>query len=157
MMPFHLWNDTNANAIVTGGVEVVCWTLDRTIRVRFPAYPHRVWSLWWQGGKRRLRTSRCPCRGRLGTLKTPSCPWRWVPGSNLETGHPPRHSIAEISLNVTLNHNQPTNQWNCDLDVDLRDKNSFFYLLSLEKCNFTHTSCLVLQIIAIALCSTIPV
>ena len=46
-----------------GGAEVAGWTLDRKIRVRFPAYPHRVWALWWQGGKRRLRTSRCPCRG----------------------------------------------------------------------------------------------
>ena len=91
-----------------GGVEVAGWTLDRKIRVRFPAYPHRVWALWWQGGKRRLRTSRCPCRGRLGTLKTPSCPWRGCPaaGQNLETGHLSRHYIAEISLNVTLNHNQ---------------------------------------------------
>ena len=59
-----------------GGAEVADWTLDRKIRVRFPAYPHRVWALWWQGGKRRLRTSRCPCRSRLGTLKTHSCPWR---------------------------------------------------------------------------------
>ena len=91
-----------------GGAEVAGWTLDRKIRVRFPAYPHRVWALWWQGGKRRLRTSRCPCRGRLGALKTPSCPWRGCPaaGQNLETGHLSRHYIAEISLNVTLNHNQ---------------------------------------------------
>ena len=76
--------------------------------VQFPAYPHRVWALWWQGGKRRLRTSRFPIRGRLGTLKTPSCPWRGCPaaGQNLETGHLSRHYIAEISLNVTLNHNQ---------------------------------------------------
>ena len=28
-----------------GGVEVAGWTLDRKIRVRFPAYPHRVWAL----------------------------------------------------------------------------------------------------------------
>ena len=72
-----------------GGAEVAGWTLDRKIRVRFPAYPHRVSALWWQGGKRRLRTSRCPCRGRLGTLKTPSCPWRGCPaaGQNLENGH----------------------------------------------------------------------
>ena len=91
-----------------GGAEVAGWTLDREIRVRFLAYPHRVWALWWQGGKRRLRTSRCPCRGRLGTLKTPSCPWRGCPaaGQNLETEHLSRHYIAEISLNVTLNHNQ---------------------------------------------------
>ena len=58
-----------------------------------PAYPHRVWALWWQRGKRRLWTSRCRCRGRLGTLKTPSCPWRGCPaaGQNLETGHLSRH------------------------------------------------------------------
>ena len=89
------------------------WTLDRKIRVRFPAYPHRVWAIWWQGGKRRLRTSRCPCRGRLGTLKTPSCPWRGCPaaGQNLETGHLSRHYIAEISLNVTLNHKQTNNKF----------------------------------------------
>ena len=93
-----------------GGAEVAGWTLDRKIRVRFPAYPHRVWALWWQGGKRRLQTSRCPCWGRLGTLKTPSCPWRKCPaaGQNLETGHLSRHYIAEISLNVTLNHKQQT-------------------------------------------------
>ena len=29
-----------------GGVEVAGWTVDRTIRVRFPAYLHRVWALW---------------------------------------------------------------------------------------------------------------
>ena len=91
-----------------GGAEVAGWTLDRKIRVRFPAYPHRVCALWWQGGKRHLRTTGCPCRGRLGTLKTPSCPWRGCPaaGQNLETGHLSRHYMAEISLNVTLNHNQ---------------------------------------------------
>ena len=57
--------------------------------------------------KRRLRTSLCLCRGRLGTLKTPSCPWRGCPaaGQNLEAGHLSRHYVAEISLNVTLNHN----------------------------------------------------
>ena len=65
---------------------------------------HRVWALWWHGGQRRLRTSRCPCLGRLGTLKTPSCPWRGWPaaGQNLETGYLSRHYIAKISLNVTL-------------------------------------------------------
>ena len=100
-----------------GGAEVAGWTLDRKIRVRFPAYPRRVWALWWQGGKRRLRTSRCPCRGRLGTLKTPSCPWRGCPaaGQNLETGHLSRHYIVEISLNVTLNHNQQQRQQSCVL------------------------------------------
>ena len=95
-----------------GGAEVAGWTLDRKIRVQFPAYPHRVWALWWQGGKRHLRMSRCPCRGRLGTLKTPSCPWRGCPAAdqNLENGHLSRHYIAEISLNVTLNHNQHQHQ-----------------------------------------------
>ena len=33
-----------------GGTEVAGWTVDRKIRVRFPAYPHRVWAHWWQGG-----------------------------------------------------------------------------------------------------------
>ena len=100
-----------------GGAAVAGWTLDRKIRVRFPAYPHRVWALWWQGGKRRPRTSRCPCQGRLGTLKTPSCPWRGCPaaGQNLETGHLSRHYIAEISLNVTLNHNQQQQHYHTHL------------------------------------------
>ena len=101
-------SSTHPSAARHGGVEVAGWTLDRKIRVRFPAYPHGMWALWWQGGKRRLRKSRCPCRGRLSMLKTPSCPWRGCPaaGQNLETGHLSRHYIAEISLNVTLNHNQ---------------------------------------------------
>ena len=124
-----------------GGAEVAGWTLDWKIRVRFPAYPHRVWALWWQGGKRRLRTSRCPCRGRLGTLKTPSCPWRGCPaaGQNLETGHLSRHYIAEISLNVTLNHNQQSTTTNA---LPLKNprhvhsfkyKNSSFYLYPLSQ------------------------
>ena len=94
------------------GAEVAGWTLDRKIRVWFPAYPHRVWALWWQGCKRSLWTSRCPCQGRLGTLKTPSCPWRGCPaaGQNLETGHLSRHYIAEISVYVTFNHNQQQQQ-----------------------------------------------
>ena len=90
------------------GAEVAGWTLDRKIQIRFPVNPHRVWALWWQGGKRRLRTSRRPCRGRPGTLKTPSSPWLGYPvaGQNLENGHLSRHYIAGISLNVTLNHIQ---------------------------------------------------
>ena len=116
--PDTLSQPTNRVAARRGGAEVTDWTLDRKIRVRFPAYPHRVWALWWQGGKRRLRMSRCPCRGRLGTLKTPSCPWRGCPaaGQNLETGHLSRHYIAEISLNVTLNHNQQQQQQGCSKD-----------------------------------------
>ena len=112
-----LWHDVFINFMSVANTpaavaQVAGWTLDRKIRVRFPAYPHRVWALWWQGGKRRLRTSRCPCRGRLGTLKTPSCPWPGCPpaGQNLETGHLSRHYKAEISLNVTLNHNQQQQQ-----------------------------------------------
>ena len=69
------------------GVEVEEWTVDRRVRIRFPVYLFRVWALWWQGGKRCLRTSRCPCRGRLDTLKTPSCPWRWVTGSRSKFGN----------------------------------------------------------------------
>ena len=119
------------------GVEVACWTLNRTIRVRFPAYPHRAWALCWQGGKRSLRTSRYPCRGRLCTLKTPSCSWRWVPGRNLETGYLPRHYIAEIPLNVTLNHNQPTNQPSNEIVtltlIFVNDKNSFFPFVAAGK------------------------
>ena len=78
---------------------------------RFPAYPHRLRALWWQGGERHPRTSRRPCRGRLGTLKTPSCQCRWVPGSRLKFGNwttvPSLYScnIAECEVN----HNQPTN------------------------------------------------
>ena len=62
---------------------------------------------------RRLKTSsdvRCPCRGRLGTLKTPSCPWRWVPGRSKFgnwTTVPSLYSrnIAECDFKP-----QPTNQ-----------------------------------------------
>ena len=124
----YLWNiaihvrDYQESVTRRGGAEVAGWTLDRKIRVRFPAYPHCVWALWWQGGKRRLRTSRCPCRGRLGTLKTPSCPWRGCPAAdqNLETGHLSRHYKAAISLNVTLNHNQQstTTSRKCDNRID---------------------------------------
>ena len=41
---------------------------------------------------RRLKTSSdvpvpvYTCRGRLGMLKTPSCPWRWVPGGRSKFG-----------------------------------------------------------------------
>ena len=73
---------TSFNQFVARRGGVADWTVERTIRVQFLAYIHRVWALWWQGGKRRLRSPRYPCRGRLGTPKTPSCPWRWMPGSN---------------------------------------------------------------------------
>ena len=70
------------NVALRGGVhvDVAGSTVDRKTRVRFPAYPHRVWALM----ARRLKTSSdvpVPVSGRLGTLKTPSYPWRWVPGS----------------------------------------------------------------------------
>ena len=32
-----------------GGVEVAGWAVDQKTRVRFQAYPHGVWALWWQG------------------------------------------------------------------------------------------------------------
>ena len=62
-----------------------------------PCLPSLRVTLWWQGGKRHLWTSRCQRRGRLGMLKTPSCPWRGCPaaGQNLGTGHLSRHYIAE--------------------------------------------------------------
>ena len=34
--------------------------------------------------------------------------WCSAAGQNLESGQVSRHFIAEISLNVILNHNQPT-------------------------------------------------
>ena len=55
----------------------------------------------------------CPCQGRISTLKTPSCPWHWVPGrSKFETGQLFHHYMAEILLNVMLTCNQPTNPKN---------------------------------------------
>ena len=51
------------------GVQVAGWTAYLTIWVWFPANPHHVWTLWWQGDKKRLQTSWCRCWGRLGTLK----------------------------------------------------------------------------------------
>ena len=124
---------TNTSAR-SGGTEVAGWTLDRKIRVRFPAYLHRVWALWWQGGKRRLRTSQYPCRGRLGALKTPGCPWRGCPaaGQNLETGHLPRHYIAEISLkpkSTTTN----TSCWSFTWMVQWGSTLSTFFLFVWEK------------------------
>ena len=100
---YSTWNDARR-----GGVEVAGWTLDRKIRVRFP---YRVWALWWQGDKRRHRTSRCPCRGRLGTLKTPSYPWRWVPGSRSTFGIW-RTVLSLYSWNIVYCDvkPQPTNQ-----------------------------------------------
>ena len=69
-----------------GGVEVAGWTVDRTIQVGFRGYPHCMWAHWWLGGERRFWTSRCLCQGRLRMLKTPSCPWSWVPGSRSKFG-----------------------------------------------------------------------
>ena len=64
-------------------------------------------------GKRHLLTSRCPCPGRLSMLKTPSCPWRWVPGSRSIFGNwttvPSLYSwnIAECDVKSPRT-NQPT-------------------------------------------------
>ena len=53
-----------------------------------------------------------------------------------ETGQLSRHYIAEISLNVTLNHNQPTNQ-SCQMYIIVCDGITKFYhvrlLQSLER------------------------
>ena len=70
-----------------GGVKIAGWTADREIWVRFSAYPYRVLALWWQESKNCLWTSRCPCQSRLGTFKTPSCPWCWVPDSRSKLGN----------------------------------------------------------------------
>ena len=81
----------------------VLYFLDTVI---YAVYENKVLSL----------TSQCPCRVRLGTLNTASCPWRWVPGSRSKiwkTGQLSCHYIAEITLNETLNHNIPTNQLRC--------------------------------------------
>ena len=94
-----------------GGVEVAGWTGNRKIRVRFPAYSHRLWALRWLGDKRRLLTSRCPCQGMISTPKAPSCSWHWVPGSRSKFGNWETVSsiyswnIAECDMKP-----QPTNQ-----------------------------------------------
>ena len=36
--------ETDVNVARRDGAEVAGWTLDRKIRVRFPAYPHRMWA-----------------------------------------------------------------------------------------------------------------
>ena len=90
-----------------GGVEVAGWTVDQETPVRFLAYPHRIWALWWQGGWRHLWISQCLCQGRLCRLKTPGCPWPLVAGSRSKFGH--CHYIAEISPEFDLNP-QSTNQ-----------------------------------------------
>ena len=105
--PLQLKQLTNSLAR-RGGAEVAGWTVDRKIRVWFSAYPHRVLALLWQGGKRRLRASLCRCRvgsARYRPLAAHGigCP---AAGQNLETGQLSRHYVVEISLNVTLNHNQ---------------------------------------------------
>ena len=38
------------NTTRRGGVEIAGWTMDRKTWVQYPAYPHRVWALWRQGG-----------------------------------------------------------------------------------------------------------
>ena len=100
-----------------GGVEVASWTVDREIRIWFSAFPHHMWALWWQGSKRCLQTSRCPCRGRIGRLKTPSCPKHCMPGSRSKFGNwttvPSLYSwnIAECDVKP-----QPTNNVTSCLD-----------------------------------------
>ena len=45
-----LQNLSSSSSYTIGCVEVAGWTVHRTIRVRFPAYLHRVLALRWQGG-----------------------------------------------------------------------------------------------------------
>ena len=68
-----------------------------------PSCPHRV----------RKRPLAAHCMGARQRL-----PMAWVPDSRtkLETGHRSRYYIAEISLNVTLNRNKPT-QTNRQTDI----------------------------------------
>ena len=88
------------------GVEVAGWTVDREMRVFLPANHHRLWALWWQGGKRRPRTSQCQRQGRLGTLKTPSCPWRLVLGSRSKCGNW-TNVLSRYSWNIAEYDNKP--------------------------------------------------
>ena len=41
----HAVSCHDGDTVRRGGAEVAGWTLDRKIRVRFPANPHRVWAL----------------------------------------------------------------------------------------------------------------
>ena len=106
------YSDSTLTGHYTNFWPLLIMTLLPNLTFYLIVHPHRVWALWWQGGKKRLRTSRCPCRCRLGTLKTPSCPWRGCPaaGQNLETGHLSRHyswNIAECDVKPqsTINNN----------------------------------------------------
>ena len=94
-----------------GGIEVADWTVDRKIRVRFP---RTLTACGPSDGKVNDIFGRPDARVGVGSsLYRPlaahdvGCP---TAGQNLETGQLSRHYIAKISLNVTLNHNQPTNQ-----------------------------------------------
>ena len=46
--------------------SLMCATLHLGRKKSTGKEPYRVWAIGWQGGKRRLRTSSCPCWGRLG-------------------------------------------------------------------------------------------
>ena len=107
------------------GVEVAGWTVDREIRVWFLGYPHRVWALWWQGGKRFLRTSRYPCRCRIGTLKTPRWPWRLVPGSRSKLGN---------STTVPWLYSWKIAE--CDVEPQLAN-HAFFLMIKLLRISFS--------------------
>ena len=64
-------------------------TVGREIRVRSPVYPHRCGPSDGKEVKDQRvfgRPGAMECRGRLDTLKTPSCPWSCVSGSRSKFG-----------------------------------------------------------------------
>ena len=85
-----------------------------------------------------LRTSRCPCRGRLGTLKTPSCPWRWVPGSRSKFGNwttvPSRYSWNIAECDVKPQQSYKPNQ-NC-FSLGTFDFSQLFWWALCRLCHY---------------------
>ena len=83
---------------------------------------------------KRFLTSQCPCRDRLGMLRTPSCPWHWVPCSRSKSGNWTvvlslySWNIAELDVNSL-----PTNQFNNNAE------NCYFRVLKPQKCVPTNT------------------
>ena len=95
-----------------GGVEVDAWPWIR--RSGFETR-HTIITYRSPVGKevKDVRTSRCLCRGRLGTLKAPSCPWLWVPvnrskfGSLTTVPSPYSWNIAEYDIKRKRRRSDP--------------------------------------------------
>ena len=91
----------------------------------------------WQGGYRRLLTSCGPCRGTLGTLQTPSCPWSWVPCSRSKFGNsttvPSPYSWNIAACDVKPQPIKPTKSWawNFYISVTMMILNVIFSVPSL--------------------------